>query len=596
LETDDDDDDDEVYDTDDEPSALCRSITRHPTQDDEIIEVPDDDRSSEESDLQFLQSHGASGTNKAAPTRRKSSVKHYPPRNPPIVDPFEELERFQYGDLLLRKGKSVELQDGDFLRIKVIVGISGDDQVMIRGHRLQRCSSMNGMLERKLNELCVFHEVDLDDPRDILEQSVVEVPVKDIKKLRNIRWTNHRFPKDRNFTISDFQNQQDVAADGGLTVRWKYTCKYASVAHRHHNNYMDRMLEHISKDDLPVPTNLSDEDRRFEWRGETAPGGAYQPQISSEDNILASVLRGESPISLCETPDPDPLTTIIRSRSSSVVEVSAPKKRKYEGFQISDLASNFATYQKRPRHEEDDIKETTKGVKQISLEHRNVEVRRVSFQVNLESGSPTAVTNPIPSLIERTMSSGQFPQYGSIRCPSPSESTPRTRSPGQMLTYGDAFCGAGGTTRGAFMAGLRVRWGFDFSKHACETWRANFPNARCYPMTAHQFVQLAQRAARKGFPEVMKVDILHLSPPCQYFSDAHTVNGKDDEINTASLFAVRDVIEVAKPRVVTLEQTFGITRAKFMWYLSALIQMFTSLDFSVRWAVVRLAQWVRSSS
>jgi DNA (cytosine-5)-methyltransferase 1 len=63
-------------------------------------------------------------------------------------------------------------------------------------------------------------------------------------------------------------------------------------------------------------------------------------------------------------------------------------------------------------------------------------------------------------------------------------------------------------------------------------------------------------------------------------------------MNTASLFAVRSVIEVAKPRVVTLEQTFGITGVRFRGFFNALVQMFTVLGFSVRWAVVGLAQWV----
>jgi hypothetical protein len=64
-------------------------------------------------------------------------------------------------------------------------------------------------------------------------------------------------------------------------------------------------------------------------------------------------------------------------------------------------------------------------------------------------------------------------------------------------------------------------------------------------------------------------------------------------MNTASLFAVQAVIEVAKARIVTLEQTFGITHPRFRFYFNALIQMFTAHDFSVRWAVVPLAQWVR---
>jgi len=63
-------------------------------------------------------------------------------------------------------------------------------------------------------------------------------------------------------------------------------------------------------------------------------------------------------------------------------------------------------------------------------------------------------------------------------------------------------------------------------------------------------------------------------------------------MNTASLFAVRSVVEVARPRVVTLEQTFGIVGVRFRGFFNALVQMFTGLGFSVRWAVVGLAQWV----
>jgi DNA (cytosine-5)-methyltransferase 1 len=64
-------------------------------------------------------------------------------------------------------------------------------------------------------------------------------------------------------------------------------------------------------------------------------------------------------------------------------------------------------------------------------------------------------------------------------------------------------------------------------------------------------------------------------------------------MNTASLFAVEAVIEVTRPRAVTFEQTFGITHPRFRFYFNALIRMFTSHDFSIRWAVVPLAQWVR---
>ena len=49
------------------------------------------------------------------------------------------------------------------------------------------------------------------------------------------------------------------------------------------------------------------------------------------------------------------------------------------------------------------------------------------------------------------------------------------------------------------------------------------------------------------------------------------------------MFGVRAVIEVARPRNVTLEQTYGISAfARFRGYFNALVQMFTVLGFSVR--------------
>lgn len=86
------------------------------------------------------------------------------------------------------------------------------------------------------------------------------------------------------------------------------------------------------------------------------------------------------------------------------------------------------------------------------------------------------------------------------------------------------------------------------------------------------------------------MDICHLSPPCQFFSDAHTWAGKDDEMNTASLFAIFNLLEKAKPRVVTLEQTSGLVRRHPIFF-NAVVNMFTSRGFSVRWRVINCADF-----
>ena len=134
--------------------------------------------------------------------------------------------------------------------------------------------------------------------------------------------------------------------------------------------------------------------------------------------------------------------------------------------------------------------------------------------------------------------------------------------------------------RGALMAGLMLMYGLDFCPNGCSTLEYNFPRAKIFEKAAYQFVAL---------PDPLKelfVDILHLSPPCQVFSPVHTVPGRNDVMNFCSLFAVEELIKKAKPRMVTLEQTFGLLHDRFRDAFNSLIKMFTDLSFSVNWRIV----------
>ncbi|KAL6721852.1 hypothetical protein ACLMJK_000957 [Lecanora helva] len=156
---------------------------------------------------------------------------------------------------------------------------------------------------------------------------------------------------------------------------------------------------------------------------------------------------------------------------------------------------------------------------------------------------------------------------------------PRPRR--QRYTFGDCFCGCGGMSRGAVNAGLRVNWGFDFDLPACQSYEMNNFGSVVYNVAADQFSNAG------GDHEV---DICHFSPPCQFFSDAHTHVGKDDERNTASLFAIATLLEKVKPRVATLEQASGLLR-RHPLYFNSVINMFTSEGFSVRWRMMNCADF-----
>lgn len=162
-------------------------------------------------------------------------------------------------------------------------------------------------------------------------------------------------------------------------------------------------------------------------------------------------------------------------------------------------------------------------------------------------------------------------------------SGPSVRRHGQKYTFFDSFSGAGGASRGAVKAGLRLRFAVDHWEPACKSYRLNFPTARLFEMNVSDFV-----TSRVD----IQADILHLSPPCQVFSPAHTIASEaKDAANLAALFGCEVVLRRVKPRIFTLEQTFGLMMARFSPYFNHLISTFTMHGYSVRWRIVPLAEW-----
>jgi len=156
-------------------------------------------------------------------------------------------------------------------------------------------------------------------------------------------------------------------------------------------------------------------------------------------------------------------------------------------------------------------------------------------------------------------------------------------APGQRYSAGDTFSGAGGAARGMERAGLRLIFTIDIWDAAVRSLQQNFPATDILPLDVSEFIKSVDREYR--------VDMLHLSPPCQVWSPAHTVAGKNDDDNTAALFACADLLWKVRPRLFTLEQTFGILHEYFQPYFHKLLQGFTDLGYSIRWKVVLLATY-----
>ncbi|OJD20168.1 hypothetical protein ACJ73_08498, partial [Blastomyces percursus] len=148
----------------------------------------------------------------------------------------------------------------------------------------------------------------------------------------------------------------------------------------------------------------------------------------------------------------------------------------------------------------------------------------------------------------------------------------------RQYTFGDGFCGAGGMSRGALQAGLRLNWGFDHSVSAMDSFRLNFESAIGYTSDVADFLS--------NSPAEIMVDILHFSPPCQTFSPAKTIAAATDDDNEACIFCARELLERTKPRIVTMEETAGLQQ-RHEEFLFATINSFAELGYSCRWKLLR---------
>ncbi|CAJ2504097.1 Uu.00g114910.m01.CDS01 [Anthostomella pinea] len=158
------------------------------------------------------------------------------------------------------------------------------------------------------------------------------------------------------------------------------------------------------------------------------------------------------------------------------------------------------------------------------------------------------------------------------------DAAPTTRLMGQKYTMADICCGAGGASEGARQAGFRMTFACDFDAAACRSYHVNHSDTDLEESDI--FVSMR---GRKDARSKHHVDVAHTSPPCQVFSPAHTVPGKNDDANAAALMCVQEVLEQLRPRFGTGEQTFGLLFDLNEDYFNSLVCQYTSHGFSFRW-------------
>ena len=371
---------------------------------------------------------------------------------------YDVLQVFQTGNMTLKKSKTVELRDGDFLKIDTLLQTE-TTEVFLQGRRFCRTTKLGDLKSARPNEVCWFEEMYLDE-------SYVEdmIPLDHVVRVRQLKMTNKTF---KELNISHM-------------MKWPPTSKL--------------------------------------YRDEGILFCRLKAEFTYESHAQKAKENSFSFVSKC-------------FRSLYPAEVD-------DGF------------------------------------YQHPAVLRAAWQE-----IPTTMDHPRRSTSTETL-------IGDKERLSPGVTTQTQSSPRHRYTFGDCFCGCGGMSCGAKLAGLEVKWGLDFNREAIRTYQLNFDGASCENASIEQFLN-----ADIFNPADYRVDVLHLSPPCQSFSPAQVVKPKDFEDKQAAILAVNDLVKMVRPRVITMEETFGLLHQANREFFISVVSSLVDQNYSVRWKVMNFGEY-----
>jgi len=154
------------------------------------------------------------------------------------------------------------------------------------------------------------------------------------------------------------------------------------------------------------------------------------------------------------------------------------------------------------------------------------------------------------------------------------------------LTVVSLFAGCGGSSLGYSMAGFRECLTVEWDKHACETFRANFPDVPIYEGDIGALTDAD--ALRLAGLQPGQLDVLDGSPPCQGFSTVG-LRAQSDGRNRLFEQYVR-LLRAFKPRAFVMENVTGLVKGGMGQVFAEIHRALTGCGYRVKARVLN-ASW-----
>lgn len=138
----------------------------------------------------------------------------------------------------------------------------------------------------------------------------------------------------------------------------------------------------------------------------------------------------------------------------------------------------------------------------------------------------------------------------------------------------DLFCGAGGMTLGAKLAGIDVVFAVEADPHAAETYAANHPEVELFRNDIRKLLKIPIQAG-------CQQTILFGGPPCQGFS---TSNQRTRSRSNKGNWMFKEFIRLAKswqPDWIVFENVKGILETEQGAFLDMILDGFKKLGYTV---------------
>ncbi|KAK4508737.1 hypothetical protein PRZ48_002476 [Zasmidium cellare] len=427
-------------------------------------------------------------------------------------------------------GMNAEFHDGDFLRVLHMYKHNFTQAVLLKGILLRRFRTAR-FFPRTVNELVAVMQTDAGAAEPMIGTSLVCRSASEVYRIRDVAITNHPL-----------------------------------ISHPNKNH-----PEHFDSFSFRAPANRA---------GCYDANGKVKMKFVQETAVL--VCRWK-------------LVEYWNFKKKSILQRDFKQLRESE----SDPGKGMADHLKRQRYLNDHGRaDNSPGLKRYHDDAIEVssddEPEQVTKRVRKTFITDTFRQTKNGSLHSRRRESVSIETSKSTSKPGSSTGYPLFRSPPpradppsvtKVWTYGDVCAGPGGMALGAHLSGLSVKFLLDRDAGCCQTLRRNWKRDFVVELDIFTFVADV-RAGKLS----LNVDVLHLSLPCKFWAPCHTRAGKNDVENRAVLFAVQDLLEVCKPRVVTFEQTSGL-RSHHPVYFGAFLRIITSLNYSLTEKVLNCAEY-----